>query len=50
VSPYGIAKEKGGDSPSNVAKMERCVKHLMAQGRTKQSAIRICKSSMGGKK
>lgn len=41
--PYGIAKKAGGDSPSNVSKMERCVADLKAQGKSEQSAIRICK-------
>lgn len=48
--PYGIDKEHGGDSVKNVAKMERCVEHLMGKGHSKESAIRICKSSMFGKK
>lgn len=45
--PYGIPEEQGGDSVKNVAKMERCVEHLMAKGHSKESAIRICKTSMG---
>lgn len=49
--PYGIAKSKGGDTPANDAKMERCVSHLMDKGYDKVSAIKICKSNMsGGKK
>lgn len=46
--PYGIAEEHGGDSPGNVAKMERCVAKVMADGHTKSSAVAICKSSLFG--
>lgn len=45
--PYGIPEEKGGESLKNVAKMERCVQHLMNQGHDKASAIAICKKSLG---
>lgn len=49
--PYGIAKSKGGDSTSNVERMERCVKAIMRkQDVSKESAIRICKQSLFGKK
>jgi hypothetical protein len=41
--PYGFPKSKGGDSPENDAKMERCVRDVMAKGKDKESAIRICK-------
>lgn len=46
--PYGIAKEKGGDSPDNVRKVEHCVQSIMRKnkGMSKESAIRICKSQM----
>jgi hypothetical protein len=44
--PYGVDKKKGGDSPSNTAWMERCVAGVMKKGNSKQSAIRICKSTM----
>jgi hypothetical protein len=44
--PYGIPKEHGGDSPENVAKMEKCVRDVMKQGKDKESAIRICKNSV----
>ena len=40
--PYG-----GEDSLKEVAKMERCVKELMAKGKSKSSAIAICKVSLG---
>lgn len=42
--PYGM---KGGDTPESDAKMERCVNQVMAGGkRTKEQAIRLCKSSI----
>ena len=45
--PYGIAKDKGGDSPENDAKMERCVRSVMSRKDvSKESAIKICKSSI----
>lgn len=44
--PYGIAKEAGGDSPANDAKMHMCIKEVMAKGATEESAIRICKASI----
>lgn len=47
--PYGMAKDAGGDSPQNDAKMERCVTELTAKGYSKQSAIRICKVSIQNK-
>jgi hypothetical protein len=45
--PYGIPKDKGGDSPQNVAKMERCVAQVQKRGQSKLSAILICKKSLG---
>ena len=45
---YGIPKDAGGDSPSNTSRMERCVEKVMASGKSKESAIRICKTSMFG--
>lgn len=44
--PYGVAKEKGGDSPENDMKMEHCVKSVMRKNPKldKVSAIKICKS------
>lgn len=45
--PYGIPRNKGGDSPSNVAKMERCVREVMKHGFSKEQAIRICKVQLG---
>lgn len=46
-APYGIPKEKGGDSKVNDSKMEDCVNSLMKKGHDKESAIRICKNSLG---
>ena len=49
--PYGVRKDKGGDSAANDAKMERCVAHVMSrQGVSKEAAIRICKVSIFGRK
>lgn len=49
--PYGVRKDKGGDSQANDQKMERCVQAVMQkQGVDKVSAIRICKQSLFGKK
>jgi len=44
--PYGIAKKVGGDTAATDSKMERCVADVMAKGHSKQSAIRICKTSI----
>jgi len=44
--PYGLSKKIGGDTPANDALMERCVKDVMAQGKSKLSAVLICKSSI----
>ena len=47
--PYGIPKEKGGESPANVKKMEDCVGRVMKeQDLDKVAAIRICKKSLFG--
>lgn len=46
--PYGIPKEKGGDSLRNVAKMERCVQSVMEKrGLPKDRAVAICKTTLG---
>lgn len=42
--PYGGEVDK----PGNLAKMERCVSKVIAQGNSKESAIRICKASILG--
>ena len=49
MSPYGIPKVEGGESPANVGKMERCVAHVLQQKgvRDKGHAIAICKASLG---
>ncbi len=44
--PYGIAKRLGGDTSAVDARMERCVKDVMAKGHDKLSAILICKTSV----
>lgn len=45
--PYGVAKEAGGDSAANDAKMEDCVKSIMAKRKMdKVSAIKICKATL----
>lgn len=36
----------GGTIPSQDARIERCVKRQLAKGVSKESAIRICKSSI----
>lgn len=41
---------KGGDTPALDAKMERCVADLVDQGYDKVAAIKICKTSISGKK
>jgi hypothetical protein len=44
--PYGISKKIGGDTPANDARMERCVQDVMRSGKSKLSAILICKASI----
>lgn len=44
--PYGLSKKSGGDSSTNDAKMERCIADLQRQGKSKLSAILICKTSI----
>lgn len=46
--PYGISKAAGGDTKANTAKMDKCVLGVMKTGKSKQSAIRICKAQMYG--
>jgi hypothetical protein len=46
--PYGLSKRSGGDTPARDAKMERCVAQLQARGKSKLSAILICKASLQG--
>lgn len=35
-----------GTTPAQDARIERCVAHLMAQGKDKVAAIRICKAAI----
>lgn len=44
--PYGMSKKSGGDNATNDAKMERCVQHLVSQGRDEETATRICKAAI----
>jgi hypothetical protein len=45
--PYGIDKKLGGDSPSNVKWMEKCVKRvMMGEKLSKGRAIAICKNTL----
>lgn len=44
--PYGIKKALGGDTPAVDARMDRCVKDVMATGKSKISAVLICKASI----
>jgi hypothetical protein len=50
MSPYGIQKEQGGDSPENDTWMEKCVSSVMDSGKSKGSAIAICKTQLKKKK
>ena len=43
--PYGLPKDIGGDSPSNIKWMENCISKL-SKTRGKSSAIAICKSQL----
>lgn len=44
--PYGLSKKIGGDTAANDARMERCIQDVMRQGKSKLSAILICKASI----
>jgi len=44
--PYGVDKKLGGDSHENDSWMEKCVDKVMATGKSKESAIKICKFTM----
>jgi len=48
--PYGFPKAQGGDSKENDALMEKCVSKVMGTGKSKESAIRICKVSIAMRK
>lgn len=50
--PYGVDKKKGGDSPSNVKFMEKCVAGISGTNKrtgksyTKGEKVAICKSQL----
>ena len=46
MSPFGIDKKLGGDSPENIKWMEECKKKFIAQGKPESNAIAICKAQM----
>ena len=54
--PYGIDKKQGGDSPSNVKWMEKCVAKISGTNKrtgkpyTKGEKIAICKAQLKKKK
>ena len=54
--PYGVDKKIGGDNPSNVKFMEKCVKRITGtnpstkQPYTKGEKIAICKTSLKNRK
>lgn len=48
--PYGLPKAKGGDTAANDAWMERCVTRVQASGKSKLSAILICKAQFSKRK
>jgi hypothetical protein len=48
--PYGIDKKIGGDNPSNVKWMEKCVARQIKNGKDKSSAVAICKYILKKKK
>jgi ribosomal protein S7 len=50
MSPYGVDKKQGGDNKSNDAWMEKCVSSVMKSGKSKGSAIAICKTQLSRKK
>lgn len=47
--PYGIPKDKGGDSPENVAKMKKCIEAVSRENShlDEDQIIAICKSKLG---
>jgi len=46
--PYGLPKSTGGDSPSNIKKMEECIKSVKKKNPDydKVRCIRICKAGI----
>jgi hypothetical protein len=47
--PYGIQKDKGGDTKENVDKMKSCIDSIKGDY-TKEQKIAICKKRLFGKK
>jgi hypothetical protein len=43
--PYGMPMDEGGDSKKNDKWMENCVQKVMKEGKDKQGAVAICKST-----
>ncbi len=48
--PYGLPKSKGGDTAASDAWMERCISDVQAKGKSKLSAILICKAQFSKRK
>ena len=48
--PYGLPKAKGGDTKASDAWMERCITDVMSGGKSKLSAILICKTAFAKRK
>jgi len=48
--PYGIPKDKGGDSPENVKKLEKCIAEVGQKNShlDDDNLIRICKDQTFG--
>ncbi len=44
--PYNVDKDLGGDNESNEKWMEGCVEKVMKSGKSKSSAIAICKAQL----
>jgi len=44
--PYNLARDIGGDTKRLDDLMDRCVRDVMASGKSKISAIAICKASI----
>jgi hypothetical protein len=46
MAPYGVDKDQGGDSKENDSWMEKCVTKVQEGGKSKPSAIAICKAQL----
>jgi hypothetical protein len=44
--PYGIPKDIGGDSEENEKWMKKCISSVMEGGKSKDSAVLICKKQL----